>query len=220
MSTKSSQSAAVVPAELPVEPAAPVSGSLRVPLSMSALLERRHARRGRLVPLDVGDEPHAALIGEVRVSPLQQHAQPVSKSDQVHDMDEEPEKPRQAAGEFYLAEIGYRAGASDRREIALVEVVKVLAGLVAQVAQNVPRGRGSLLIRRRTDARNHPSVLNDNSEISNGENLGMARHREIGAYVHPADTIELRVEKRAQRRCLVARRPEGGARANLLVADA
>src|SRR6267143_112587 len=92
---------------------------------------------GGFVSLDVGNQPHPRLIGEICIRPFDQHHDPVAESNQVREVDGQPEEPGQPAGKSYLAEIGDRARASDRGEITLVPVVETLARLAPKITDNV-----------------------------------------------------------------------------------
>src|SRR5687767_2642565 len=85
------------------------SGSESLRRAISSPLSGRPLLGRRFVSLYIRDEPYATLVRKIRVAPLQQHTEPVAKSDQIHDVDEEPKKPRQAPGELHLAEVGDRA---------------------------------------------------------------------------------------------------------------
>ena len=56
-------------------------------------------RRGFGCGLLAGDQPDAALIGEVGERPLHEHHEPIAEPGQLHDVHEEPEQPRQVAAE-------------------------------------------------------------------------------------------------------------------------
>src|SRR6476659_5638068 len=83
------------------------------------------ARAGRAAeygsaPSRGGDQPGAALIGEVRVRPLDQDAEPVPESGEIHDVEEEPEEPRWPTPHLEPGELSYCAMTSDGGEVALV----------------------------------------------------------------------------------------------------
>src|SRR6185437_16432518 len=86
------------------------------------------------------DEPRAALIGHVRIPPLQQHTQAVGEAGEIEYVHEQPRPPRRIPRDMHASEIRYRLVAPDRREIPLVEVVEVGSRLAIQEPQDV---RGS-----------------------------------------------------------------------------
>ena len=91
----------------------------RVLLRLAAALRRRsqpqlgdHVVRPHLA----GDQPRAALVGEVRVGPLEQHAHAVPEPREIHDVKEEPEPPREVPPHAKPGELRHRLVASDRGE--------------------------------------------------------------------------------------------------------
>src|SRR6266550_4117451 len=92
---------------------------------------------GGLVSLDVGNQSHPRLIGEICIRPFDQHHEPVAESNQVHDVNEQPQEPRQSSAESHKTKIGDGARAADRGEITLVPVVEILPRLMPEIADNV-----------------------------------------------------------------------------------
>src|SRR5438270_7272453 len=89
--------------------------------------------RRRLVPLHIRNQPHPRLRREISVRPLEQHHEPISEPDEIHDVDEQPEDPRKPAGESYPAQVSDGARSSDGRQISLVPVAERLARLPPQL---------------------------------------------------------------------------------------
>src|SRR5437763_16961974 len=68
------------------------------------------------------DQPRPALVREVAVRPLDQHAGAIAEAGEIHDVEEEPEPPREATRDLQPADVRDRSIAADRREVALVAV--------------------------------------------------------------------------------------------------
>lgn len=58
------------------------------------------AQRGPLVPALLANQPRAALIGQIGPSPLNHHQQPIPKTNEIENMNDQPGDPRKEAGEF------------------------------------------------------------------------------------------------------------------------
>ena len=71
-----------------------------------------------------GDEPDSPLIGEVGISPLDEHQYSVPEPDQVGDVNAKPQPPREAATHPEPAEVRYGSAPSDGRDISFVDVAK------------------------------------------------------------------------------------------------
>ncbi len=68
------------------------------------------AKTSHMLPtLHVRDQPHTSLVREVRIGPLDEHAQPVPKSNQIHNVKREPEHPCKSSREADLPQIVYGA---------------------------------------------------------------------------------------------------------------
>src|SRR5688500_19135352 len=78
----------------------------------------RPAATASAKPRLLRDDPNAALVGEVGVRPLEQHAQPVAEADEIHDVKHEPEPPCEPPGEVKAPKIGDRL-VSDRKSTRL-----------------------------------------------------------------------------------------------------
>src|ERR1041385_2561893 len=69
-----------------------------------------------------GDQPRGTLVGHIGPGPFDQHQHAVAESDQVQDVDEYPEEPGEEAGEVQSAEVGDRGGATNGRQVSLVQI--------------------------------------------------------------------------------------------------
>ena len=69
-----------------------------------------------------GDQPRTTFVREVAVPPLDQHAEAIAESREVHDVEEEPEPPREASRHLQATKIRNRAMSADRRQVALVAI--------------------------------------------------------------------------------------------------
>src|SRR5688500_17148902 len=96
-------------------------------------------------PLGRSDEPHATLIGQVAVRPLHEHTDPVAEADEIHDVHEQPEQPRNASAEPERSEICDRSRSADYCQVALVAVAKGQRRSLAHQPPDVARGALTLL---------------------------------------------------------------------------
>src|SRR3954469_23220621 len=80
------------------------------------------------------DQPRPALVGEIAVRPFHEYADAVAEAGEIHDVEEQPEPPREAAGDVEAAEVRDCAVAPDRREVALVSVMKGEAFALLEVS--------------------------------------------------------------------------------------
>jgi hypothetical protein len=69
--------------------------------------------------VNAGNETHPALIREVGVRPLQQHAHTVAEADEIQNVDEEPDDQRDEAGQVKMSKVRNRLGAPDGCKVAL-----------------------------------------------------------------------------------------------------
>src|SRR6185437_16036515 len=84
-----------------------------------------------------GDEPGAAFVSEIGPRPLNEHDNAIAKADQEKDMHEQPGKPGEISRDVQLANRGNSGGAADGSKVSFVEIIKVLAGLVLEIALNI-----------------------------------------------------------------------------------
>src|SRR5690349_6492397 len=75
------------------------------------------------------NETSTALIREERITPLDQYADPVAETGQVHDVDEQPCPPRQPAAKMPPGNDSDGAIATDGGQITLVHVPEALPSL-------------------------------------------------------------------------------------------
>src|SRR5215472_452823 len=83
-------------------------------------LSRVRARRSRWL----GDQPRAALAGEIRPEPLVLHAQPVLQLRQREDVNERPDEPGHKAACPQRAALQYRVILADDGHVALIEIAE------------------------------------------------------------------------------------------------
>ena len=81
------------------------------------------------------------------------------------------------------------ARSANHRQIALIEVVKLLSGLSAQLADDRLPRESALLNRGRTDPRHLPPILRKCCQITDRENLGMTGNAEIGLDLQAAGAV-------------------------------
>src|SRR6516164_11548643 len=72
----------------------------------------------------LGDQPRAALAGEIEPHPLALHAQPVLQLRQREDLNEGPHQPRQEAAGAQPAALQHRIVLADDRHVTLVEIAE------------------------------------------------------------------------------------------------
>jgi len=91
-------------------------------------------------PRQRGNETHPALIRDVGVSPLQQHAHTIAEADEIQNVDEEPNDPRDEAGQVKASKVRNRLGAPDGGKVALVEVPESPGGAACQEPPDIVAG--------------------------------------------------------------------------------
>src|SRR5690606_15443253 len=74
--------------------------------------------------LGAGDEPRAALKGEIGPKPVDGDDQAVANADEKIDVDEAPDPPGEPAGKPEEAEIDHRRAPTDGREVADVDIAE------------------------------------------------------------------------------------------------
>src|SRR5690242_1745617 len=77
-----------------------------------------------------GDQARAAIVSEVTEPPADEDNQAVLEIDQVHQVDEKPQQPRDDATEVQFPQVGNGGLSTDDRECAFVEIVERLDRLV------------------------------------------------------------------------------------------
>src|SRR5690349_20894247 len=88
-----------------------------------------------------GRRPLRPAPGDERDRPVEERGDPVLEADQVEDVHPQPHQPGGEPGEPEALDVGDRVEARYGREVALVEVVERLPGLVAfESADDLPRG--------------------------------------------------------------------------------
>src|SRR3954466_16414340 len=70
------------------------------------------------------DHTGAAAVAHEAERPADEHDEPVLEADQVREVNAEPERPRDEAGQSERAELAHRAQPADRRQVALVAVAE------------------------------------------------------------------------------------------------
>lgn len=76
--------------------------------------------------IDIGDNSGASGPGEIVPGPLYENQHPVLKSDQIHNVNEQPQKPGHEALEFHFADSADGARAADCCQRSPVFVLKRL----------------------------------------------------------------------------------------------
>src|SRR5215204_5559442 len=150
------------------------------PVPTSSFPDIRLARPLCARSVAAGDQPHASLICEVRVRPLNEHAHAISEADEVHDVNEEPEPPRDPAEDAETPEVRDGAVPAYRREIALVEVPELHRRLVTQQKFDVFRRSLAFLVRRRRHpGYTHSPIIRQCREVADHEDFRVIGHGQI-----------------------------------------
>src|SRR4029453_17603701 len=100
----------------------------------------------------------------VRIRPLQEDTEAVSETDKVHDVNEQPEPPRDPAGDTEAPAIRDSLVSADRCEVALVAIPKGNGFLITNPAGDVVGCALALLVRRRR----HPRHLHAATVLQRG----------------------------------------------------
>jgi len=85
-----------------------------------------------------GDEARAALVGHVRPEPLDENQQAIAEANQEENVNEEPGKPGDEAGDVNFAELRDGGVAADGGQRTLVPVVEGFTRLVREITANRP----------------------------------------------------------------------------------
>ena len=138
-------------------------------------------------------------------------------------MHDQPGGPGGEAAQPDEVEVGDRAGAADRREIALVQVMERLDWAAAEARTNELGGIATLLHRDRRDAE---ELLDATiaaayaDHVAERQNLGVAGECQVRLDGHPSGAVHVRAgqltELGRQARRLDARRPDRVARGDAL----
>ena len=88
-----------------------------------------------------GDQPRAALEGQVCPEPVECDHEAVAKPDQEVDVHEPPKQPRDPSGQAKPAEIGDGGSATDGGEVAQIKVAERPRRAAAQAARESHRRR-------------------------------------------------------------------------------
>jgi len=75
-----------------------------------------------------GDQAGAALVGNVRPRPLDKYQDPIAKADKEEDVNKEPRKPGNEPRDMDLPKLRDTRGPPNRRQAALVPIMKRFAG--------------------------------------------------------------------------------------------
>src|SRR5262245_55505702 len=94
---------------------------IRAPLNLVVFDDGLARHQAKSSP---GDQSSAALIGEIRPRPVEEHREPVAESDQEEDVDRQPCHPGYKSAQMHFADLVDRGVATDCRHIAFVEVPK------------------------------------------------------------------------------------------------
>jgi hypothetical protein len=141
------------------------------------------------------------LRSEVRPRPFEQDDDAVAKADQEQNVDDDPQKPSDEAGDAQEAEVRHRRRLADRRQIPLVHVVKRLGGLPGDRTDDVVGRDPALLHGGGCKPGNRLSrlLVAQRCEIADHEGFAMTRHREILLHQNAARSIERNTERLGQR---------------------
>src|SRR5262249_38024222 len=159
-----------------------------------------------------GDEPRAALEGNIGPEPVEQHREPIAEADQEEDVDGAPEEPGEPPAQLDEAEIADRDLAPDRRQVARVAVAEGGHRLAGEAGEDGPRRVGALLLGGGRDAGDGPARgVDAGGGVADDEDLGMPRHAEVGLDDDASGAVLPGAEPFRRRRGGDARRPDEGA---------
>jgi len=118
--------------------------------------------------------------------PADENDQAVAKLHQVHQVDEQPDQPRDKSVELQAARFDHGRRASDYGEAALVVIMKRLGHLAASAFGDCFGDVAALLHRGWRDPGNQFAVLFDMGQVADDEDFGMTGDSQIGRDHHAA----------------------------------
>ncbi len=95
------------------------------------------------------DQSRATLKSKVGPHPLEENQKAIAKTNQVEDMDSEPQNPGKKASQLKFAQLQDRKGATDCREIPFVPIPVGCHAQIVQSPSNAPLpelGQASLAV--------------------------------------------------------------------------
>src|SRR5439155_12726296 len=145
--------------------------------------------------IEAGDQLRAASERDVVEQPLQRDQQAVARADQKIDVRHAPDQPGQPALHAYAPEVDHGGVAANRRQGTVVPVAERRRFRTAEHPGADHFGSvDAALLRRRGDPGQRLAVLDQRGRITDDEDVGMPRYREIGPHLHPAGAIGWRAE--------------------------
>ena len=170
-----------------------------------------------------------AAGGEVVPPPVDEDLKAVTETDQVHDVDAQPEQPRQPPPDAQLVpagstrdqgQLGAGIAAAQHRHHPLVTVTEVRQRLAADQPGNLPARVPPGLDGHRGEHRQRLSGrrLSDRSQVAGGEHIGMIGGLQPGVDHDPAVIADVEPEAAAQAVRRDPGRPDHRAGLDLLAA--
>src|SRR6266566_58086 len=151
----------------------------------------------------LADEPCAPATGDEAESPARDDQQPVLEADQIEEMHDEPGDPGDEAADADPLDVRDGLRATDRGQIALVDVLEGLRGAARQTIADHPRDVAAFLDRNRSEAgKCHVrAVAFDNAHhVADREDIGMVVERQILFHGDTPNAVDLRPVRRGQLR--------------------
>ena len=150
----------------------------------SFLVERRLSGRIR-----AGDQPSAAIEGQIKKSPLHEYQDTAGKFDQIHQMDKQPYEPCQQARNMQRADLGDGRRTANHSHVALIEIMERRQCSAIAAAWRSASQHSRLLGSRPARPRAATFRLLKMSQVADDEDFGMPGDRAIGANDHASARI-------------------------------
>ena len=96
-------------------------------------------------PILVHDQTSATAEREERPSPAEHHEKPIAKACQKENVDDQPNQPRKETGQLQLTNFSNRSAPTDRRHLALVDVLEFCPGRLSDIIENRIGDKATLL---------------------------------------------------------------------------
>ena len=98
-------------------------------------------------PFLFDNQPSTSTIRQIGPRPTEDDENPISKTGQIIDVDDQPHDPCEEAGKLPATDFRDRSAAADGRHLSLVQIPKLITRFAFQIPQNVGGQEASLLHR-------------------------------------------------------------------------
>ena len=163
-------------------------------------------------PLGFAEDPAAAVVRDVVPRPVDEDVEAVAEPHEVEQVQPQPREPSdRPAQPPAVGEVGHRVVAADRRHLPLVEVAERLGGLAPAPPQDLAGDVLAALDRRLGHLGERRAVpAGRGRDVTDGEDLGVARQREVGLDDEPSAPPDGRPGRGGEGLGGHAGRPDGG----------